>query len=42
MKPLRRLMSSIPRHRALARLILVVLPVIVAACTKGAGSGSGY
>jgi hypothetical protein len=35
-------MSSIPRHRALLRLVLVILPLIVAACTNGGGSGSGY
>jgi len=34
MKPLHRLMSSIPPDRALARLILVVLPVIVAAAPR--------
>jgi hypothetical protein len=42
MNPLRRLLSSIVRHRALPRLILLILPLIVAACTNGGGSGSGY
>jgi hypothetical protein len=37
-----RLMTSIPRHSSLLRLILVVLPLIVAACTNGGGSGPGY
>ena len=38
---LRRFKPFVGRHPALARLI-VVLPLILAACTNGGGSGPGY
>ena len=39
---LRRLVPSGERRRLLGRLILVGLPLIVAACTNGGGGGYGY
>jgi hypothetical protein len=30
------------RHRALALVLVAVLPLILAACTNGGGSGPGY
>jgi hypothetical protein len=39
---LRRFKPFVGRHPALARLIVVVLPLILAACTNGGGSGPGY
>jgi hypothetical protein len=41
MNGLRRFVPSIERRRLLGRLILVGLPLIVAACNNG-GGGSGY
>ena len=29
-------------HRAVARLILAILPLILAACTNSGSNGSGY
>ena len=34
--------SFVARHRALARLIVAVLPLILAACTNGGSNGSSY
>ena len=42
MNPMGGFRPFLARHLVLARLILVVLPVILAACTNGGGSGSGY
>jgi hypothetical protein len=42
MNPLRRFWPFRARHLVLARVILVVLPLIVAACTNGGGGGPGY
>jgi hypothetical protein len=41
MNGLRRFLPAIERRRLLGRLILVGLPLIVAACTNGSG-GYGY
>jgi hypothetical protein len=41
MKGLRRVRPLLAHHPALARLILAALPLILAACTYGGGSG-GY
>jgi hypothetical protein len=30
------------RHRALAYVLVAVLPLVLAACTNGSGSGPGY
>jgi hypothetical protein len=40
MNPLRGLKSLVARHRGLASLIVIVLPLVLVAC-KG-GSGPGY
>jgi hypothetical protein len=42
MMPIRRFACTIGRHPALARVIIIVLPVILAACTNGGSSGPGY
>jgi hypothetical protein len=42
MNPLRGFRPFMARHLVLARLILVVLPVILAACTNGGGGRPGY
>jgi len=42
MMPLRRFAHAVGRYPALASVIIVVLPLILAACTNGGGSGSGY
>jgi hypothetical protein len=34
--------SFVIRHRGLARLVVVILPLVLAACTNGGGSGPGY
>jgi hypothetical protein len=43
MNPLRRFKPLVVRHhRALAFVLVTVLPLILAACTNGGGSGPGY
>ena len=42
MKAIRRLMNAVGRDPALAGVIIVVLPIILAACSNGSGGGSGY
>jgi hypothetical protein len=42
MMPIRRFAYILGRHPALATLIIVVLPIMLAACTNGGSSGSGY
>jgi len=42
MKAIRRYLNTVARHPALASVIIGVLPLIVAACTNGGSSGSGY
>ena len=42
MNPLRRFTRFVARHRGLASLIVGVLPLILAACTNGGGSGPSY
>jgi hypothetical protein len=38
----RRFTTFVARRRALASLIVAVLPLILAACTNAGGSGPGY
>ena len=33
---------AVGRHPSLAGVIIVVLPIILAACTNGGSTGSGY
>jgi hypothetical protein len=42
MNQLRGLKRFVARHRAVAGLIVAVLPLILAACTNGGGSGPAY
>jgi hypothetical protein len=42
MNLLRRFKQLVVRHRAVALVLVAVLPVILAACTNGGGSGPGY
>jgi hypothetical protein len=42
MMRIRRFAYTIGRHPGLARVLMVVLPVILAACTNGGSSGPGY
>jgi hypothetical protein len=42
MKAIRRLAYVVGRRPALAGVIFVVLPIILAACTNGGSGGSGY
>lgn len=42
MSGLRRFVASMVRRRLLVRLILVGLPLILAACTNGGSGGYGY
>lgn len=42
MSGLRRFVPSLERRRLLGRLILVGLPLIVAACMNGGSGGYGY
>lgn len=42
MSAIRRFWDAVRRHRSLEGVIIVVLPIILAACTNGGSSGSGY
>jgi hypothetical protein len=42
MNLLHRFKALVVRHRALPLVLVAVLPVILAACTNGGGSGPGY
>jgi hypothetical protein len=42
MMAIRRFAYTVWRHPAFAGVIIVVLPIILAACTNGGSSGSGY
>lgn len=42
MNVLRGFKPLVARRRALAFVLVTVLPLILAACTNGGGSGSGY
>ncbi len=42
MNLLRRFKQLVVCHRAVALVLVAVLPVILAACTNGGGSGPGY
>jgi hypothetical protein len=42
MNLLRRFKPLVMRNRALALVLVGVLPVILAACTNGGGGGPGY
>ncbi len=42
MTSIRRLASAVGRHPALATVVIVLLPIILAACTNGGSGGSGY
>ena len=42
MSGFRRFVPSMERRRLLVRLILVGLPLILAACTNGGSGGYGY
>ena len=42
MNVLRGFKPLVVRHRALAFVLVTVLPLILAACTNGGGSGPGY
>jgi hypothetical protein len=42
MSALRRFIPGAAHRGALVRLLLVGLPLILAACTNGGGGGSGY
>jgi hypothetical protein len=42
MNLLRRFTPLVTRHRSLALVLVTVLPLILAACTNGGGSGPSY